>query len=461
MAETNIKELAEQVRDLLDADNTASLKELLEEQRTSDIAEIVEYLGAEDGSAIFRFLPEDEAAEVFEKIHEAVRYELYDVLDSQFLVQLISELDLDDAADILSELPRERKREFLDSLEPEESAKIRDLMRYSEDSAGGIMDPVILSLQGNQTVAEAVAEIRASEIDEDFFAVFVTDRNNRYLGYVRIRSLLTAKPDTSLKDLIEEDDFYVNTVDDQEEIRNIFRKNDLIVVPVLDGNGRLVGRITADRVIEVAEEEAAEDIYAMAGTDAGERELPSAFNAARVRMTWLLPCMIGTGVTAVVMLLFQRSFAEVYLVAAAFAPMIGAISGNAGLQTSAIVVCGLATGHLAANKISQVFFRETRIAAIVAISCGTIGAIIYSLLSNRVGHERLVDVSLVKTSIAFGLSMFMAIIVSTTLGLSLPFLFKKVGIDPAISSGPLVTTANDSISVTIYLSTTLLFMSIG
>jgi magnesium transporter len=461
MAETNIKELAQQVRELLEAESVASLRELLEEQRTSDIAEIVEYLGADDGAAIMEYLPAEEAAEVFEKVHESVRYELYDVLDSGFLTQLISELDLDDAADILSELPIEQTRELLGSMEPEESAKIRDLMRYSEDSAGGIMDPVLLSLHGEQTVGEAIKQIQEHEIDEDFFAVFVTDKNGYYLGDVRIRSLITARPNTPLKNLIEEDDFYVKVTDDQEEIRNIFRKNDLIVVPVLDTTGRLVGRITADRVIEVAEEEAAEDIYAMAGTDAGEREFPSVFNAARVRMTWLLPCMIGTGVTAAVMLFFQQSFSQVYLVAAAFAPMIGAISGNAGLQTSAIVVCGLATGHLAANKISQVFFRETRIAAIVALCCGVVGGLIYSQLSGHVGHENLATVSLLKISTAFGLSMFMAIIVSTTLGLSLPFLFKKIGIDPAISSGPLVTTANDSISVTIYMLTTLIFMSTG
>jgi magnesium transporter len=308
-------------------------------------------------------------------------------------------------------------------------------------------------------VAEALKQIREHEIDEDFFTVFITDHNGLYVGSVRLRSLLASGPDTPLRSLIEEDDYYVRVSDDQEEVRNIFSKNELIVVPVLDEHGRLVGRITADRVIEVAEEEAAEDIYVMAGTDAVERELPSVFNAARVRMTWLLPCMIGTGVTAAVMLLFQKSFSSVYAVAAAFAPMIGAISGNAGLQTSAVVVCGLATGHFAVNKLSQIFFRETRVALVVAMCCGIFGGVIYSVLSHKLGHGLPENVGIFRISMAFGLSMFMAIMVSTTLGLSLPFLFKKIGIDPAISSGPLVTTANDSISVTIYMLTTLAFIS--
>ncbi len=459
MEEMNIRQLVDNVRDLLEAEDRHALTALLEEQRTSDIAEIVECLGAEYGFLIFKYLPREEAAEVFGKIDEAVRHKLYELFDNKYLTELIYELDHDDAADILSELPKEDTEKLLEGMEPEESALIKDLMRYSEDSAGGIMDPVILSLTGNQTVAEAIKLIKEHEIDEDFFTVFIVDKEGIYLGDVRMRSLISSNPYTPLKNLIEEDVLFVRVNDDQEEIRNIFRKNELLVVAVVDENGKLVGRITADRIIEVAEEEAAEDIYVMAGTDAIEREQPSVFYAARVRMTWLLPCMVGTGVTACVMLLFQKSFSNVYVVAAAFAPMIGAISGNAGLQTSAVVICGLATGHFAANSLRQVFLRETRVAAIVAGCCGTVGGLIYSSLSHFLGHELPLDIGLLKISIAFGLSMFMSIIVSTTLGLSLPFFFKKIGIDPAISSGPLVTTANDSISVTIYMLMTLLIMT--
>ena len=177
-------------------------------------------------------------------------------------------------------------------------------------------------------------------------------------------------------------------------------------------------------------------------------------------MTWLLPCLIGTAVTAVVLMTFRNLDPVIYAAAVAFVPMIAAISGNAGLQTSAIVVCGLATGHLAAQRLSQVFVRESRIAFLVAISCGIIGAIICAYLPALLGqsdtatpfkgHLRIV--------IAFGTGMFSAIMVATTLGLFLPFLFRKIGIDPAISSGPLVTTANDSISVAIYMTLTMLLI---
>jgi magnesium transporter len=245
---------------------------------------------------------------------------------------------------------------------------------------------------------------------------------------------------------------------DQEEVRNIFSKNDLIVAPVLDENRQLVGRITADRVIEVAEEEAAEDLYTMAGTDPDELDDVSVFHAARVRMTWLLPCLIGTGVTALVLTFFKghKPMSGVYVAASVFVPMIAAMSGNAGLQTSAIVVSGLATGHLAALRLGQVFNREVRIAVLVAISCGTLGGMACAILLNLRGSTGAIEP--LRLIFAFGTAMFSAIMVATTLGLFLPFLFRRIGIDPAISSGPLVTTANDSISVAIYMTLALLLV---
>jgi len=285
--------------------------------------------------------------------------------------------------------------------------------------------------------------------------VYVIDRNGRFLGDVRVRQLLTSRAGTKIKDLVNPDTIYVTVDADQEEVRNIFSKNDLIVVPVLDKNHKLVGRITADRVVEVAEEEAAEDLYTMAGTDPEERDTFSALHAAKVRMTWLFPCLIGTSITAMVMTFFKSRDPAIYVAAAAFVPMIAAISGNAGLQTSAIVVSGLATGHLAALKFAQVFGREFRIAVLVALSCAIIGGSLCGLLLNY--RARTSDVvEPVRLVFAFGIGMFTAIMVATTLGLSLPFLFRRIGIDPAISSGPLVTTANDSMSVAVYMTLTLL-----
>jgi len=410
--------------------------------------------------AIFDAMDEPTSAEVLEKVDEATRAELFELLEDEELSSIVSELDPDDAADVLLELPEEERAELLESIPPAESAEIKELLSYSEDSAGGIMDPAVISVSEDATVTEAVNKIRAAQIDEDFFSVYVVNKDGRFVGDVRIRFLLTRPEGTRIGDLVDPDTIYVSVDMDQEEVRNIFSKNDLIVAPVLDNDDKLVGRITADRIIEVAEEEAAEDLYTMAGTDADELDTFSAFRAARIRMTWLLPCLIGTGVTALVLMFFYEKFNNieglsiVYTAALAFVPMIAAISGNAGLQTSAIVVSGLATGHLVALRVSQVFTREVRIAVLVALSCGVIGGMVCGFLIYLKAPES--TVKSVQLVFAFGMAMFSAIMVATTLGLFLPFLFRRIGIDPAISSGPLVTTANDSISVAIYMTLTLL-----
>jgi len=459
------QELVQMLEPLLESGDRASLRALLAEQRSSDIAEVVELVDNEHRRLIFDVLDRPVAAAVLAKVNEATRDELFELLEEGEIQNIITELGYDDAADLLAELPESIRQKVLSHLNRTDALEISKLMSYSRDSAGGIMDPVVISVPEDATVAEAVNKIRAAEIDEDFYSVYVVDKDGRFVGDVRIRLLLTRPETTRISELVNRDAIYVTTDADQEEVRNLFSKNDLIVVPVLDKNHKLVGRITADRVIEVAEEEAAEDLYTMAGTDSDELDNFSALHAARVRMTWLLPCLLGTGCTALVLMFFKQHDPIVFMAAAAFTPMIAAISGNAGLQTSAIVVSGLATGHIAALRLGQVFSREVRIAFLVALSCGLVAGLIRAILPKVLEHNvdptyaqviRLIESS--QMVFAFSLSMFTAIMVATTLGLLLPFVFRRIGIDPAISSGPLVTTANDSISVAIYMGLTLLLL---
>lgn len=479
--------LLKRIEQLLEAGDKGKLRSLLDSEHNSDIAEIVEILHPDKSRIVFDSMEKTDAAEVFEKVDEATRAELFEVFSDDELVDLISELDPDDAADVLAELDKEESKEVLESMDREDAEQIKELMVYSEDSAGGIMDPHVLSVTEDALVNEAIERIRQAEVDEDFYTVFVTDEAGRFLGQVRIRQLITCRADCRIRDIIDTDVVTINVSDDQEAVFNRFQKHELIVAPVLDNEHRLVGRITADRIIAVAKEEAAEDLYAMAGTDAAELVNFSIVNAARVRMTWLLPCLAGTAVTAFCGFYFKQWFdvtdrLYIFTVAILFSPMIAAISGNAGLQTSAIVISGLATGDLAALRLKQVFAREVRVALLVALSCGLIGGIICGLLPiffddivGAASHNA--DAAAVQVSsaelpplapsehftiaAAFSVAMFAAIMVSTTLGLSLPFLFRKIGLDPAISSGPLVTTANDSISVVIYLSLTMLLNSLG
>ena len=462
------------------------------DQRESDLAEIVEILDTEEMRFVFDLLPKTVAAEVLERVNEATRAELFEILHDNELVDLIAELDPDDAADVLAELDTQESRELLENLDEADAEQIKELMEYSEDCAGGIMDPEFIAVQDTATIGQAVEQIRKADIDSDFYVVFVVDSNGAFLGTVRLRYLVTYPLSTPIGRLVDPDALWVFVDAHQEEIRNLFNKNELIVVPVLDQKRRLVGRITADRVIEVAQEEAAEDLLAMAGTDSAELENVSIIHAAKVRMTWLLPCLAGTAVTALMGFVFKQWYISIdifyiFAVAVIFSPMIAAISGNAGLQTSAIVVCGLATGDLAALRMGQVFMRECRIALLVGVCCGVIGGTVCAVLphffefqdiesivdsetegpavtsashkTNAAAHTLQFAQNL-RLALAFAMAMFASIMVSTTLGLLLPFLFRRIGLDPAISSGPLVTTANDSISVSIYLLLTLFLMNL-
>jgi magnesium transporter len=444
------KQLLQEIEPLLEIEDRRALKLLLREQRSSDIAEVVEFVEDENREIIFDALDTPVAAEVLEKVNEATRARLFELLEEHEVQKIVSELDHDDAADLLAEMPEEIAEKALRSLPATDRLEVHKLMRYSADSAGGIMDPLVISVWEDATIAQAVSKIRAAEIDEDFYSVYVVSKDGRFVGDVRLRLLLTRPEQTRIGELVDPDTIYVTVDTDQEEVRNTFSKNDLIVVPVLDREHKLVGRITADRVIEVAELEAAEDLYTMAGTDPDELDTFSAVHAARIRMTWLLPCLIGTGVTALVIIFFNAFKPAVIGAAVAFVPMIAAMSGNAGLQTSTIVVSGLATGHLAALRFSTVFTREVRIALLVALSCAVLGTAACGVLVAVKAPKAAIQP--VQLAVAFGTAMFAAIMVATTLGLLLPFVFRKVGIDPAISSGPLVTTANDSISVAIYMA---------
>lgn len=476
---------------LIEENKLKALGAFLDLQWASDIAEAVELLDNEQKRVVFTAMEDKElAAEVLEKVDEATRAELFDeVLENKEIVDLVAELPHDEAADVLEEMDEEESQEILAKLDYEDARQIQDLMKYEEDSAGGIMQPMILAVEENLSVQQTIDLIRQAKGEEEFYCIFVVDRQRHFLGTVGIRHLLAASPQTPMGKLVNPDTLRVHVNTDQEEIRNLFKKNNLLVAPVVDDEGRLAGGITADRVIEVAEEEAAEDIYTIAGTAAEELEKFSPLHAARVRMTWLIPCLIGTAITATAGLIFRNLFIQsdqlaVFITAFMFVPMIAAISGNAGLQTSAVVTCGLATGDLAAMRIGQVFWREVRVALLVAAICGfssgLIGQFLPRFLPSHSNLHKQSDLTAAQTpaapqgfvgtslykkmkadpqfriAAALATAMFSAIMVSTTLGLLLPFFFRRIGLDPAISSGPLVTTANDFVSVTIYMVMTLL-----
>ncbi|MCH7886045.1 MAG: magnesium transporter, partial [Planctomycetes bacterium] len=261
---------------------------------------------------------------------------------------------------------------------------------------------------------------------------------------------------TKLADICDRDYVAVYAGDDQEVVVQIIRKYDAFEAAVIDADGRLVGRITHDDLFDVAEEEAAEDMYRMAGTDPAELETSSVLHAARIRLTWLLPCMAGMLLTAIVLNQSRPNF-DLALFAALvlFVPMIGATGGNSGIQISTVIVRGFATGELASTKVGRALAREGRIALAMAPVCGLTAwglvSLLFPVLQKYAGGSEILPEP-ERVALAVGAGMTAAVLMAAFLGIALPFGFRKLGVDPAISSGPLVTTLNDVVSVAVYMA---------
>ena len=458
----NRTQLLEQVENLIEEKHFEKLKDVLAEARSSDVAEVVEVLDELARQILFDLLDPKLAGEVLEKIDDATRSELVEELTGDELTDMVETLPPDEAADIVADLSEEQTQQVLDHIDQEDSHQIKQLLKYAEDTAGGIMNPELVKADESACVEDAMAKIRRADPDEEFFYVFVVDKKGLLKGTIGWRKLLRAVPNQNVTEIMDNQLPAVHVNADQEEIANIFRKNDLLVMPVIDDDGVLLGRITVDDVIDVMEEEAEEDALVMAGTHPAELDTPKLFKAATVRLPWLLTCMFGAMLSTVLLIsVFESQFSKAEWISIfMFLPAIAAIGGNSGLQTSTIVVRGLATGDLAALNILQVFLREIRVGLIVAATCGLLAGVAAAIwLFIRPGELQTSQAAMIGISV--GIAMFCGIMLSTSIGLLLPFLFRKIGIDPAISSGPIVTTANDTLGYLCYFSLALFLLHMG
>lgn len=451
----DVTQLMARLEGLLESSDDRALVGELAGDRPEDVAEVFELLDDQQRSRVLFALPPRAAAEVIALLDEADRGEVVEDLDDQKLTEIVAELPPDDAADVIGELSDDRVEEVLEHVPDEQAAQIEELLEYDEDTAGGIMTPDLIALTADTTVGESVRHVRSASPDEDLHEIYVTDSQARLIGTVPLRLLVITPKETRLADICEKDPISVQANEDQEEVVRVFRKYDLPAMPVVTADNRLIGRITADDIMDVADEEAAEDLYRMAGTDPAEMETASSARAAVIRLTWLLPCMLIMTGTATAIALSAKHFDPIlYGAIVAFVPMVGAMSGNSGIQISTVIVRGLATGDLAGTRIGFALQREGAIALIMAPICGVASAIISRLgipLLHALGALESVDRA-GTVAVAVGLGMTIAILIAGVLGIILPFTFRRVGVDPAIASGPIVTTINDVISVSLYLT---------
>ena len=417
----------------------------------ADVVEALRAVDVKQWPRLLRLVGEDgERAETVALLEEDERGRLLELLAPEEIGQLIKNLDSDDATDVLEDLEPSEQKEALLSLLPHERAQVEDLLRYPPDTAGGIMQVERAQVRETETVDDAVARVRALvEDDIQVQVVYVVDDEERLIGVVEITKLLLHRKEKKIADLVVPVIAKVQPDVDQEQVAQLFKKYGIFSLPVVDKEGRLLGRILHDDVIDVVVEEAEEDALKQAGTSSEELLYRDrVFASARVRLPWLIITLMGSMVSAKLIHLYSGVLDEA-IVLASFVPVVTAMGGNVGTQSATILTRGLATGRVDVRDIFSVVLRELRVGLIMGLVCGAaVGGIAILFFS---------DGKLALGFVVFA-AMVCAMTVAATVGTLAPALMKRAGIDPAIASGPFVTTANDSIGIVIYLSTALFFL---
>lgn len=437
-----------------------SIKRLLRRGATSHLANIVNKTHAADLSSVFRSLSLSQQRELFDMIADIEQKGiLFSELDedtfSKFIsgmeleeiVKILEEMPNDDVADLLGRLPEEKSKAILEKMRKEESEEVEDLLRYEDDTAGGIMVRDFIALREDTTAKEAIESLQKehSEVEMPFY-LYVIDDYGKLVGVSSLRQLVLVPPERPLKEFMTTDVYSVQTNMDQEEVAKIVARYDILAVPVVDESHRLVGIVTVDDVIDIFRREATEDILKMAGVGEEFVETKSILKSTRIRLPWLFASCVGGIIALFIIGKFEGSLNKITALAA-FIPVIMGMGGNIGTQSSTIVVRGLATGRINIRDLWAVVFKE--------LSIGLILGVVYGLVIGSVAHARY---SMEALAIAVCMAIVCSMSVAALVGSLVPMGFARINIDPAVATGPFVTTAVDIISVLFYfmIATTLL-----
>ena len=431
---------------------TDSIKRLLRRRATTHLSNIVSKTHAADLSVVFRSLSISQQHELFNLISDIEQKGiLFSELDVDTFLDFVEEIELDDlvevfeqmpnddVADLLGRLPEEKADAILEKMEKDESEEVEDLLRYDNDTAGGIMVPDFIALAEDTTAKEAIESLQKEYSDVEMpFYLYVVDDYGKLVGVSSLRQLVLVRPETPLKNFMATDVFSVQTDMDQEEVAKIVARYDILAVPVVDETNRLVGIVTVDDVIDIFRREATEDILKMAGVGEEFVETKSVLKSTRIRLPWLFASCVGGIIAFIIIGKFEGSLAKIAALAA-FIPVIMGMGGNIGTQSSTIVVRGIATGRIEIRDFWSVILKE--------LAIGVILGIIYGLLIGSVAQVRY---SMGALAFSVGLAVISSMTVAALVGSMVPMVFARIHIDPAVATGPFVTTAIDIISVTFY-----------
>jgi magnesium transporter len=442
-------ELLEEIKVLIAENRNAELQTMMSEFHYADIAEIADELEVEEATYLIKLLDSEKTSDILAEMHEDIREAVLSNLTAKEIASELEELDTDDAADIINELPKEIIQEVISEIEDREHAKhIVDLLRYDEDTAGGLMAKELVKVNENWNVLTCVKEMRAqAENVTRVHSIYVVDDEGRLKGRLSLKDLLTTSTKTNIKDVYIPKVDSVNVNEKGEEVAKIMSKYDLEAIPVVDEIGRLVGRITIDDIVDVIREEADKDYQLAAGISQDVEADDSIWILTKARLPWLILGLFGGLGAAAIMGNFEEMISK-HAVLFFFTPLIAAMAGNVGVQSSAIMVQGLANDDLK-GSISSRLVKEM----LLALLNGLILAVLL-LVFTWIWKGTL------STAIAISLSLVIVIVVAGLIGTFIPLFLHKRNIDPAIATGPFITTSNDIFGILIYFTIAKLILGI-
>lgn len=439
-----------QLETLIKQENFQGAKSLLQPVQSVDIAEAINLLPESMQVIAFRLLDKDEAIEVYENLDTTVQQSLIEQFKRQEVINIIDKMSPDDRARLFDELPAKVVRRVLEQMSEHERKATNLLLGYQEDTAGRIMTPEYIALKENLTVSDAIQRIkRVGKVSELIYYIYVTDPARHLLGIVSLRDLVLSPEETPLSDIVTRDVISVNTDTDQEEVARFIQRYDLLAIPVVDREQRLVGVVTVDDVMDIVEQETTEDIYTLGGLQSeGDNYFQTNLIAvARKRVLWLLILLITNTVTSGI-IQGQEKLLEQVIALSFFIPLLADTGGNIGAQSSTVVIRGLSTDEIRSLGTLRVIFREAMAGALLGVMLGAMATVWAFWLQG----DWLV-------ALTVGCSLFAISILSTIAGSGLPFLFKFLGQDPALMSAPFITTAVDVLGILIYFYIAQLLLS--
>ena len=445
MSETSIDTLKTMLANLDDAKKYQSLRDVMETLPAPDLAAVFEDLPAEKLPVLFRLCPKDLAADVFAELTPATQQQLIDGLTDTELKAVVDELFVDDATDLVEEMPANVVKRILAQADPATRRMINELLKYPEDSAGGVMTTELMALRPDMTVAQAMDTIRENGFDKETINnCYVTDSSRRLVGVVSLRALVLAKnTEEPIKDLMDSNVVSVSTTTDQEDVSKLFEKYGFLAIPVVDAENRLVGIVTIDDAISILQDEASEDIAKMNAIGPSDKPYfkQSMWDLYKSRAPWLLFLMISATFSSLVIRGYEDALAAV-TVLTAYIPMLTDAGGNAGSQSTSTIIRGMAVGDIQPHDLPRILWRESR----VALLCG--GTLAVCNFAKMLLFDRIAA----PVALVVCLTLICTILLSQIIGGILPVAAEKLHVDPAVMASPLITTIVDTTTLLIYFN---------